>query len=117
MFPGEQAPDNETLGITAINDPGSKSARCMELFAQAIYAEAGNLVLQYLAWGGVILAGGIPPKLGNLFLTPEHIGYIERKNEYIERLRAVPVAMCQEPDAPLLGAATFCLRQMVKREP
>ena len=115
MFPGEAVPDNETLGLTAVNDPASNSARCMELFAQAIYAEAGNLVLQYLAWGGVILAGGIPPKLGDLFFRQEHIGYIEKKNEYTERLRAVPVAMCQEPDAPLLGAATFCMRQMAKR--
>lgn len=115
MFPDEEAPDNETLGITAINQPNSNSARCMALFAQAIYSEAGNLVLQYLAWGGVILAGGIPPKLGDLFLTPEHIGYIERKNEYRDRLKAVPVAMCQEPDAPLLGAAVFCRRQMEKR--
>ncbi|MEE2732825.1 MAG: glucokinase [Pseudomonadota bacterium] len=108
MFPGAPVPDNATMGQQAISDPDSPSARCMELFAQAIYAEAGNLVLQYLAWGGVIVAGGIPPKLGKLFYRPEHIAYIERKNQYIDRLGAVPVALCQEADAPLTGAATYC---------
>ena len=108
MFPEEPVPDNAALGSEALKAPESHSAQCMELFTQAIYAEAGNLVLQYLAWGGVIVAGGIPPKLGDLFKRHEFISYIERKNEYIDRLKAVPVAMCEETDAPILGAAAYC---------
>ena len=115
MFPGASVPDNETLGRTALAAPDSNCGQCMNLFAQAIYAEAGNLVLQYLAWGGVIVAGGIPPKLGNLFKRSEYVSYIEHKNQYIDRLRAVPVMLCEEAEAPMLGAATYCRRQWQMR--
>lgn len=110
MFPGEAPPDNDTLGESALADPSGKAGRCMQLFAQAVYSEAGNLALQYLAWGGVIVAGGIPPKLGDLFRRPEHIGYIQRKNEYIDRLEKIPVALSHEQDIPIRGAAEYCKR-------
>lgn len=107
-------PDNETIGKNALADPDSPSGQCMRFFTDAIYAEAGNLVLQYLAWGGVILAGGIPPKLKDLFSNQDSIQYIERKNEYIDRLRAVPVALCEETDIPLLGTAAFCQQNVIR---
>jgi len=117
LFPdaldGDSIPDNESLGQQALANPDSPAGQCLQLFTQAIYAEAGNLVLQYLAWGGVIVAGGIPPKLGDLFRQPENIAYLHHKNEYIERLQAVPVALCHETDIPLKGAATYCLNCMM----
>jgi len=110
MFPSDTAPDNDTLGQSALADPTSKAGQCMQLFVQATYAEAGNLALQYLAWGGVIIAGGIPPKLGSLFKQPANIHYVARKNEYIDRLEKIPVALSHEQDIPIQGAAQYCRR-------
>ena len=107
LFPGEKAPSNETLGAEALKNPTSKAAECMTLFTQGVYAEIGNLSLQYLSWGGVIIAGGIPPKIRPLFEAQENIAYIQRKSEYVSRLENIPVAMCEQTDAPLLGAANY----------
>lgn len=110
MFPNEAAPDNQSMGAQALADPNSHSGQCLQLFTQAIYAESGNLVLQYLAWGGVIITGGIPPKLEPFFSAEANIRYIESKNEYTDRLREVPVALCKAVEIPLIGAAQFCLQ-------
>jgi glucokinase len=113
MFPGEAVPENQTIGELANTQPRSNSGQCMELFAQAVYSEAGNLVLQYLAWGGVIIAGGIPPKVERVFHCEDNIDYIHCKSEYQDRLRAVPIAMCYESDIPLRGAAQYS-KQLIK---
>lgn len=103
----QKPPKNEIIGQLAIKDPKSDAGRCIELFTQGIYAEAGNLILQYLAWGGVIIAGGIPPKVKSFFQQAVNIEYIHQKNEYIQRLQQVPIALCEQANAPLQGAAIY----------
>lgn len=112
MFPNEIAPDSQYIGQEALLHPEGRCGQCIQLFTQAIYAESGNLALQYLAWGGVIIAGGIPPRLEPFFTSQDNINYIQHKNEYIERLQAIPVALCKETDTPLLGAAEFFIQNM-----
>lgn len=112
MFPDTAIPDNQSLGKQAMQDPESTSGQCIKLFTQAIYAESGNLVLQYLAWGGIIIAGGIPPQLKTFFTARENIEYIHKKNEYLDRLQQVPVALCLETNSPLTGAAAYFRRFM-----
>ncbi|MAR91267.1 MAG: glucokinase [Pseudomonadota bacterium] len=107
LYPELPVPDNATLGREALADTTSPAGQCMQLFAEAIYAEAGNLVLQYLAWGGIIVAGGIPPKLEHFFQQPAAIDYVHKKNEYVDRLARVPVALCRLTEIPLAGAARF----------
>ncbi|RLP56191.1 MAG: hypothetical protein D6160_02000 [Ketobacter sp.] len=116
MYPGQTVPDNEEIGRRANQDPSSDCGKVMDVFAKAVYAEAGNLVLQYLGWGGVIVAGGIPAKLQNLFSKPENIQYLSSKNEYLDRLRSVPVALCLEQNIPIRGAAVYS-RRLLKSEP
>ena len=114
MYPDQAAPPNEQIGKLAMQDPDSDCGRLMELFAKAIYAEAGNLVLQYLAWGGVIIAGGIPPKVESFFSNPQNINYLCRKNEYLDRLQAVPIALCLEQNIPIRGAAAYSQQLLLK---
>ncbi len=112
MFPEAQPVSNETISRLALADASSVHAQCIDLFTQAIFAEAGDLVLQFVAWGGVIICGGIPPKIEPFFQKAENIAYLAKKSEYINRLEQVPIAMCHEPDAPLHGGIEF-LRQMM----
>lgn len=110
LFPGQPVPDNETIGEQAMIKPESKCGQVADLLAKAVYAEAGNLLLQYLSWGGVIVAGGIPPKLEPFFTRPENVDYVHRKNEYLDRLQAVPVALCTNQNIPIRGAAVYSLQ-------
>ena len=107
LHPNQTPPSNEEMTRLALADPESPSGQCLTLFCQGIFAEAGNLALQYLSWGGVILAGGIPPKLKPLFQQTSNIAYFTRKNEYLDLLDKVPIALCEEEDIPLYGAAIY----------
>src|SRR3990167_4382041 len=62
LFPDMQAPDSRTITELALAQPNSCEAQCVHLLMQGLMAEAGNLALQYAAWGGVIFAGGVDRK-------------------------------------------------------
>lgn len=112
MFPDQISLSNMEISQAALENPNSDAGQCIQLFTQGIYSEAGNLLLQYLSWGGVILAGGIPPKIKAFFEQSDNLAYIHNKNEYQERLRQAPIALCERQDIPLRGAANYCLTQL-----
>lgn len=83
--------------------------QALVLFARIYGQEAGNLALKCLARGGVLLAGGIAPKLlpvlaGGMFME----GFCD-KGRFADLLRSMPVRICLEPRAPLLGAAATAI--------
>ncbi|MCG8313337.1 MAG: glucokinase, partial [Pseudomonadales bacterium] len=54
---------NELITQLAFELPGSIYEETMLLFSRMIMSEAGNAALQTYSNGGVVLAGGIPPKI------------------------------------------------------
>lgn len=91
-------------------DRGDQTCRsALALFARIYGQEAGNLALKCLARGGVLLAGGIAPKLLPVLSDGSFMDGFCDKGRFAGLLRDMPVRVCLEPQAPLLGAAAAAL--------
>jgi glucokinase len=90
----------------------SPCSLALELFVALLGAQAGNVALGLGATGGVVLAGGIPPKI--LPALQEGV-FTERfldKGRMRSFLERIPVSVILDQDAPLLGAATRAVALM-----
>lgn len=86
--------------------PGA-CAETLRIFCSIYGAEAGNLALQYLATGGVFLAGGIAPAILSALRREEFLRAFFEKGRMRTLLSRVPVSVILDPAAPLLGAASY----------
>lgn len=84
--------------------------KAMQMFCNIYGAEAGNMALKTLAYGGVVLTGGIAAK--NLTLLRQG-GFMQRfldKGRYRTMMQNISVKVCMNPEAALLGAAEYAAR-------
>lgn len=93
------------------------AARAIELWSSVYGAEAGNLALKTLATAGVFLCGGVSTRLAPVLAkglpgrtkkgspSPFLEAFVD-KGRMRPLLEAVPIAVCVEPRAGLLGAVT-----------
>lgn len=68
-------------------------------------AEAGNLALKTLARGGVFVAGGIAGKILPMLTNGRFVEAFRQKGALQELLKAIPITVVLDAEAPLLGAA------------
>lgn len=85
------------------DDPLCEKAAAM--FVGIYGAEAGNLALKGLALGGVVVAGGIAPRIVPLLRDGDFISGFRDKGRLAVLLEMIPVRVAMNPGAPLLGAA------------
>ncbi|MDX1616871.1 MAG: glucokinase, partial [Candidatus Promineifilaceae bacterium] len=87
----------------------------LDLFLSILGSEAGNLVLQVLATGGVYLGGGIPPRiLDELRGETFHQAFVS-KGRFTQLLDSTPVQVIVNSKAALFGAANHC-QQVLRGE-
>jgi len=79
----------------------------VELFAEILGAEAGNLALKTLAQGGIYIGGGIPPRILPWLKQDTVIKAITEKDPHTELMSSIPVMVITNPIANLIGAAYF----------
>jgi glucokinase len=79
--------------------------QALGLFVSVYGAEAGNLVLKFLATGGVYLGGGIAPKIVPALREPAFLEAFFAKGRLRSLLEAIPVRVVLNPNTALLGAA------------
>jgi len=79
--------------------------RAVQLLAELLGAEAGNLALRVLSSGGVYFGGGMPPRIASFLRTESFRAAFQAKGRFSDWLRQVPVRMITNPHAVLLGAA------------
>lgn len=82
----------------------------LDLFIGILGSEAGNLVLQILATGGVYLGGGIPARIITKLMGGPFVDAFTRKGRFSELLSNVQVNVIVNPQAALLGAANHSYR-------
>jgi glucokinase len=85
------------------NDP--VCVKALSLFASILGAEAGNMALRTLALGGIVIGGGIPPKILPLLQTGALLDRFVAKGRFEGWMRKLPLRVALEPRAALLGAS------------
>ena len=79
--------------------------KAVEMFVSIYGAEAGNLALKTLAVGGVVVAGGIAPRIIDWMTTGNFMTAFKDKGRLSPLMDGIPVQVALNPKAPLLGAA------------
>ncbi len=83
----------------------------LDLFASIYGAEAGNLGLKTLAVGGVIVGGGIAPKIRRKLVDGTFVIAFRSKGRLDDLMDTMPVLLSLNTEAPLLGAASVARRR------
>jgi glucokinase len=81
----------------------------LEIFVSVYGAEAGNLALKALATGGVIVAGGIAPRMLARLSAGGFVSAFRDKGRLSPLLEAMPVRVALDPKTALHGAARVAL--------
>jgi glucokinase len=85
-------------------------AEALELFLRSYGSETGDVVLRHLALGGVLLGGGIAPKILPALRRGPFLDAMADKGRFSDLLRSVRVSVALVPETALLGAAHYALR-------
>lgn len=79
--------------------------KAVSMFVSIYGAEAGNLALKVMAVGGVIVAGGIAPRIVPMLRAGGFVAAFRDKGRLTPLMDTIPVRVALNPRAPLLGAA------------
>jgi glucokinase len=82
----------------------------MQLFVEAYGAEAGNLALKLLPYGGLYIAGGIAAKNLALLTAGNFLHALTDKGRMRSLMEQVPVSIVLNPQVGLIGAALVAAR-------
>jgi glucokinase len=82
----------------------------MKLFIDAYGAEAGNLALKLLPYGGLYIAGGVAARNATLIKEGGFLSAFLAKGRMSSLLRRIPVYLVLDRKVGLLGAASRARR-------
>ncbi|MSR16509.1 MAG: glucokinase [Methylococcaceae bacterium] len=95
------------IGKAAVEKRDDLCAATLQLFSQIYGAEAGNLALKCLPYGGVYLAGGIAAKCLPALQQGAFLEGFLAKGRYRGALEKIAIQVCIQPEVGLLGALHF----------
>jgi glucokinase len=98
------------IGAAALEKRDSLSEQTLQLFISAYGAEAGNLGLKLLPYGGLYIAGGIAAKLLPLMEEGTFLTAFHHKGRMRPLLERIPVNIVLNPQVGLIGAALYAAR-------
>ena len=86
------------------------SEQTLQMFVEAYGAEAGNLAIKLLPYGGLYVAGGIAAKILPLIKEGSFLQAFGQKGRVSPLLERVPVQVVLNPQVGLIGAAICASR-------
>lgn len=123
-FVAQAADPNRAVVELARRGDSEPAMRTIDVWSSVYGAEAGNLALKTLSTAGVFVCGGVATSLADVLakglpdredgLSPFLVAF-QDKGRMSPLLEAMPVAICTEPRAGLLGAATHAASHMSAR--
>ena len=93
------------IGEVALEERDPVCVEALDLFVAVYGAQAGNLALETLALGGVVVAGGIAPKIEPRLTDGHFMDAFRAKGRFDSLLASIPVRVALDSRAPLWGAA------------
>lgn len=109
-LPGKSIDPGAVIGAAALKSGDPLCLQTLEMFIEAYGAEAGNLALKLLPYGGLYIAGGIGAKLLPLMESGLFMKSFLHKGRMRSLLEAVPVQLILNPQVGLVGSAVCGLR-------
>jgi glucokinase len=98
----------ETAAVITEFGLAGRDALCvkaLEIFVSVYGAEAGNLALKAMAVGGVLVGGGIAPRILPALAAGGFVTAFRDKGRLAALMDDIPIRVALDPRAPLLGAA------------
>lgn len=102
---------SEEIGTLGADRADRLCEHTMEAFCSLLGSVAGNLALTLGARGGVFIAGGIVPKLGNFFAESGFREHFESKGRCVEYLREISTAVITTPYPGLGGLVRNAMQE------
>lgn len=93
------------IAALAIEGKEPSCVRAFDLWLFCLGAEAGNLALKNLSYGGIFIGGGIIPNILELFRRPSFFNGLDSKGRMSAIVKAMPVYGVVDPLAACYGAA------------
>jgi glucokinase len=100
------------IGTAAVANSDELCVETLRLFAKIYGAEAGNLALKCLPYGGVYLTGGIAAKCLPILQQGDFLEGFLAKGRYRNALGNMAVTVCIQPEVVLFGAAYFMAKKI-----
>lgn len=95
------------IGKAAVENSDELCVATLKLFSKIYGAEAGNLALKCLPYGGIYLAGGIATKCLPMLQQGDFLDGFLAKGRYRGVLEKIAINVCMQPEVGLLGALYF----------
>lgn len=95
--------DPREVSEAALSQADEHAMEAVAMFCAMLGTVAGNLALTLGSTGGVYIAGGIAPKLGDLFLNSEFRERFEAKGRFRDYLEPIPTYLVTHPTPAFLG--------------
>lgn len=93
------------IAMAALDHSDHLCEQTLKMFVEAYGAEAGNLALKFLPYGGLFIAGGIAAKILPLMQDGSFMRAYAQKGRVSGLLDRVPVHIVLNPQVGLIGAA------------
>lgn len=103
---GEEAA-NKIISEAALSHSSELCMNTLTTFVSILGAECGNMALKTLAYGGVYLGGGIPPKILEKLKDGSFIAAFLNKGRFASTLIKIPVYVILKEEPGLFGAACY----------
>ncbi len=98
------------IGKAALEKRDALSEQTLQMFVELYGAEAGNLALKLLPYGGMYVAGGIAPKILPLLTDGRFLSAFGSKGRMSPLLELVPLHVVLNSKVGLIGAALCAAR-------
>jgi glucokinase len=96
-----------TISLAALERRCRGCIDALDMFVDAYGAEAGNLALRALSTAGLVIGGGIAPKILSALIGGRFMRAFRDKAPFADMLAKMPVKVILNDDAGLLGAAVY----------
>lgn len=90
---------------TGLSGEEAISSAALDIFCSILGAQAGNIMLTYMASGGVYLGGGIPPKIIERIKAGRVVESYLNKGRLSGMVKQAPLFAIKDDQASVLGAA------------